>query len=101
MIITSYLFPDGNFSPERLKAILSALGEDKSKLVLDLSCRKKGNTWFVAMNRWQTLTEMEISQGKVPLLDYFVLLPLNLTSHRLHFDAGTVLLGIFDSCSRC
>ncbi|OXV10356.1 hypothetical protein Egran_01882 [Elaphomyces granulatus] len=41
VIITSYLFPDGNFSPERLKRILSALGEDKSKLVLDLSCRRK------------------------------------------------------------
>lgn len=48
---------------ERLQAILAALDNDKSKLVLDLSCRRKDNTWFVAMNRWQTITEMEITQG--------------------------------------
>ncbi|KJK62204.1 Histidine biosynthesis protein [Aspergillus parasiticus SU-1] len=64
VIITSFLFPEGKFSLERLKAVLSALGGDRSKLVLDLSCRKKDNTWFVAMNRWQTITEMEINQGK-------------------------------------
>jgi len=39
------------------------LGNDKSKLVIDLSCRRKGNTWFVAMNKWQTITEMEITKG--------------------------------------
>jgi phosphoribosylformimino-5-aminoimidazole carboxamide ribotide isomerase len=48
---------------DRLHAILAALGNDKSKLILDLSCRKKDNTWFVAMNRWQTITDMEITQG--------------------------------------
>ena len=64
VIITSFLFPGGKFSLERLDSVLSALGGDKSKLVLDLSCRRKGDTWFVAMNRWQTITEMEINQGK-------------------------------------
>lgn len=63
MIITSFLFPSGKFSLERLELVLAALGGDKSKLVLDLSCRRKDNTWFVAMDRWQTITEMEINQG--------------------------------------
>ncbi|KAE8331851.1 hypothetical protein BDV39DRAFT_167674 [Aspergillus sergii] len=69
VIITSFLFPEGKFSLERLKAVLSALGGDRSKLVLDLSCRKKDNTWFVAMNRWQTITEMEINQESISLLE--------------------------------
>lgn len=63
VIITSFLFPEGKFSLDRLKSVLSSLGNDPSKLVLDLSCRKKGDTWYVAMNRWQTITEMEITQG--------------------------------------
>ena len=43
--------------------MLAALGGDKEKLVIDLSCRKKGDTWFVAMNKWQTITDMEVTQG--------------------------------------
>ncbi|KAL2219812.1 1--5-imidazole-4-carboxamide isomerase [Thermoascus aurantiacus ATCC 26904] len=69
VIITSYLFPEGKFSLERLEAVLAALGGDKSKLVLDLSCRRKGNTWFVAINRWQTITEMEIKQESISMLE--------------------------------
>jgi phosphoribosylformimino-5-aminoimidazole carboxamide ribotide isomerase len=65
VIITSFLFPSGKFSLERLESVLAALGGDKSKLVLDLSCRRKDNTWFVAMDRWQTITEMEINPGKM------------------------------------
>lgn len=63
MIITSYLFPSGKFSLERLQAVLKALGGDKEKLVIDLSCRRRGETWFVAMNKWQTITDMELNQG--------------------------------------
>ncbi|PGH15774.1 1-(5-phosphoribosyl)-5-[(5-phosphoribosylamino)methylideneamino] imidazole-4-carboxamide isomerase [Helicocarpus griseus UAMH5409] len=69
VIITSYLFPEGRFSLERLQLVLSALGNDKSKLVLDLSCRKKGDSWFVAMNRWQTITEMEITKETIAMLE--------------------------------
>jgi phosphoribosylformimino-5-aminoimidazole carboxamide ribotide isomerase len=53
---------------ERLEAVLAALGSDKGKLVIDLSCRRSGSTWFVAMNKWQTITEMEITQGLSPTL---------------------------------
>lgn len=27
------------------------------------SCRKRGDRWIVAMNRWQDLTDMEVNQG--------------------------------------
>lgn len=49
---------------ERLQAVLKSLNNDKSKLVIDLSCRRRGTTWFVAMNKWQTMTDMEINQGR-------------------------------------
>ena len=44
--------------------MLKALGNDKEKLVIDLSCRRSGETWFVAMNKWQTITEMEVTQSR-------------------------------------
>ncbi|ETS05667.1 Phosphoribosylformimino-5-aminoimidazole carboxamide ribotide isomerase [Trichoderma reesei RUT C-30] len=38
VIITSYLFPDGHFSQERLDAVLAALDGDKDKLQLEPYC---------------------------------------------------------------
>ncbi|KAI1809547.1 1--5-imidazole-4-carboxamide isomerase [Poronia punctata] len=70
VIITSFLFPEGKFSQERLNAVLSALGGDKDKLVIDLSCRRRGpDKWFVAMNKWQTITDMEITQESIKGLE--------------------------------
>lgn len=53
---------------DRLNAVLAALGNDKMKLVIDLSCRKRGSTWFVAMNKWQTITDMEVNKGMFEIL---------------------------------
>ncbi|KAF4627505.1 hypothetical protein G7Y89_g10651 [Cudoniella acicularis] len=69
VIITSFLFPSGKFSQERLDSVLAALGGDKEKLVIDLSCRKRDNTWFVAMNKWQTITDMEVNEASIKLLE--------------------------------
>ncbi|KAH8803271.1 hypothetical protein F5884DRAFT_903842 [Xylogone sp. PMI_703] len=69
VIITSFLFPNGKFSQERLDSVLASLGGDKSKLVIDLSCRRKDDTWFVAMNKWQTLTDMEINKASIKSLE--------------------------------
>ncbi|KND95135.1 1-(5-phosphoribosyl)-5-[(5-phosphoribosylamino)methylideneamino] imidazole-4-carboxamide isomerase [Tolypocladium ophioglossoides CBS 100239] len=70
VIITSYLFPEGRFSQPRLDAVLQALGGDKSKLVIDLSCRRRGtDSWYVAMNKWQTITDMEVNQASIKALE--------------------------------
>lgn len=99
VIITSFLFPEGKFSRERLESVLAALGGDRSKLVLDLSCRRKDNTWFVAMNRWQTITEMEINQGESESSCGMRESAL-LTVTRIYLDVGAVLLRVSDSCGR-
>ncbi|KAH7087395.1 hypothetical protein FB567DRAFT_524954 [Paraphoma chrysanthemicola] len=69
VIITSYLFPESKFSMDRLKAVLTALDNDKSKLVIDLSCRRKDDKWFVATNKWQTITDFELNQDSISLLE--------------------------------
>lgn len=47
----------------RLQAVLASLDNDTSKLVIDLSCRRKGDKWFVATDKWQTITDFELNQG--------------------------------------
>ncbi|KAI6091947.1 Phosphoribosylformimino-5-aminoimidazole carboxamide ribotide isomerase [Hypoxylon rubiginosum] len=70
VIITSFLFPGGKFSQERLDAVLAALGGQKEHLVIDLSCRRRGDDkWFVAMNKWQTITDMEVNQETIKSLE--------------------------------
>ncbi|RWA11791.1 hypothetical protein EKO27_g3297 [Xylaria grammica] len=57
-------------SKGRLDAVLKALGGDQSKLVIDLSCRRRGDDrWFVAMNKWQTVTDMEITEESIKSLE--------------------------------
>jgi phosphoribosylformimino-5-aminoimidazole carboxamide ribotide isomerase len=64
--VTSFLFPDGQFSQSRLDSVLKALEGNEEKLVIDLSCRRQGeDRWFVAMNKWQTITNMELTQGQI------------------------------------
>lgn len=53
---------------DHLQAVLRALGNDKSKLVIDLSCRRKDDKWFVATNKWQTITDFELNKGMVSVL---------------------------------
>ncbi|KAK3717211.1 Enzyme that catalyzes the fourth step in the histidine pathway [Vermiconidia calcicola] len=69
VIITSFLFPSGSFSLERLHSVLQALDGDSSKLVIDLSCRRVGDGWKVAMDRWQTITGFEINRDNIALLE--------------------------------
>ncbi|KAK0100357.1 Enzyme that catalyzes the fourth step in the histidine pathway [Cadophora gregata] len=71
VIITSFLFPSGKFSQDHLDLVLAALEGDKEKLVIDLSCRRKGDTWFVAMNKWQTITDMEVNEASIKSLEEY------------------------------
>ncbi len=60
VIVTSWLFDEeGQLLPERLDALVAEVG--KEHIVIDLSCRILGDTWIVAMNRWQTLTNLPIN----------------------------------------
>ena len=61
VIVTSWLFDSqGHFLPERLDALVAEIGKDH--LALDLSCRADGDSWVIAMNRWQTRTDMLLSE---------------------------------------
>lgn len=60
VIVTSWLFDaEGRFLDERLEALKRSVGAER--LVLDLSCRRTASGWTVAMNRWQTLTDLYVT----------------------------------------
>jgi phosphoribosylformimino-5-aminoimidazole carboxamide ribotide isomerase len=59
VIVTSWVFRDGRVDWERLGELVKAVG--KGRLVLDLSCRKRGEDYFVVTDRWQKFTELAIT----------------------------------------
>lgn len=67
VIVTSWLFgEEGHLLPERLDALVAEIG--KERIVIDLSCRVKDDGWVVAMNRWQTLTDLPITEKTLKAL---------------------------------
>ena len=60
VIVTSYLFENNEFSWSRLESLVKDIGVES--LILDLSCRKVGNGWNIATNRWQTVTQTTIDK---------------------------------------
>ncbi|MEM6915391.1 MAG: phosphoribosylformimino-5-aminoimidazole carboxamide ribotide isomerase [Verrucomicrobiota bacterium] len=59
VIATSCLFDsEGHFQPTQLESLLGEVGREH--LVIDLSCRRQGAEWIVAMNKWQTPTDIHL-----------------------------------------
>ena len=59
VIVTSYVFREGRVDWNRLGELVKTVG--KNRLVLDLSCRRRGKNYFVVTDRWQKFTEVTIS----------------------------------------
>ena len=59
VIVTSWIFREGKIDWERLNELVRTIG--KSRLVIDLSCRKRGEDYFVVTDRWQKFTELVVN----------------------------------------
>jgi phosphoribosylformimino-5-aminoimidazole carboxamide ribotide isomerase len=66
VIVTSWIFRDGQLDMPRLRQLSEAVG--KKRLVLDLSCRKRDDDYFVVTDRWQKFTEMKIERATLDAL---------------------------------
>ena len=67
VIVTSYLFVDGKFSPERLRLLAAAV--PREKLVLDLSCRPlEDGSYAVCCDRWTHTTQLRLSRETFAML---------------------------------
>jgi phosphoribosylformimino-5-aminoimidazole carboxamide ribotide isomerase len=59
VIVTSHVFRDGRIDWPRLEELVKAVGRER--LVLDLSCRRRGDDYCVVTDRWQKFTEERLT----------------------------------------
>lgn len=69
VIVTSYVFRDGRIHFDRLRKMTETVGREH--LVLDLSCRKTGEGYMVATDRWQRLTAQRLDESLLDALAEF------------------------------
>lgn len=60
VIVTSWIFPQGQLDLDRLRAMVASVG--RQRLVLDLSCRQRDGAYWIVTNRWQTFTALTLSR---------------------------------------
>jgi phosphoribosylformimino-5-aminoimidazole carboxamide ribotide isomerase len=58
VIVTSWVFREGRIDQERLAELVRSVG--KERLVLDLSCRKRGQLYVVVTDRWRRFTNVQL-----------------------------------------
>jgi phosphoribosylformimino-5-aminoimidazole carboxamide ribotide isomerase len=59
VIVTSWVFREGRVDWARLDELIKVVGKDR--LVLDLSCRRRGENYFVVTDRWKNFTELVVN----------------------------------------
>lgn len=59
VIVTSYVFKDGEIHYDRLDELTAKIGPER--LVLDLSCRKRGDDYYIVTDRWQKFTNVKLT----------------------------------------
>ncbi|KAG5564913.1 hypothetical protein RHGRI_000946 [Rhododendron griersonianum] len=94
VIITSYLFDNGQMELQRLKELARVVG--KQRLVLDLSCRKKEGKYAIVTDRWQKFTDVFLDEKIMDFLatyaDEFLVHGVDVEGKKLGIDEELVTL---------
>ncbi|XP_020225430.1 1-(5-phosphoribosyl)-5-[(5-phosphoribosylamino)methylideneamino] imidazole-4-carboxamide isomerase, chloroplastic [Cajanus cajan] len=69
VIVTSYVFNNGQMDLGRLKDLVQIVG--KERLVLDLSCRKKDGKYAIVTDRWQKFSDVFVEPDVMQFLANF------------------------------
>jgi phosphoribosylformimino-5-aminoimidazole carboxamide ribotide isomerase len=92
VIVTSYVFREGQVDLARLQQLLAVVG--KERLVLDLSCRQRDGAYWVVTDRWQRFTATKIAADTLAwLADHcaeFLVHAVDVEGKRLGIDATVV-----------
>ena len=59
VIVTSYVFKNGQINWGNMKKLFEAVG--KERIVIDLSCRKKEDGYYIVTDRWQKFTDVKLT----------------------------------------
>ncbi len=66
VIVTSYVFKDGKVNYDNLDKLVAAVGREN--IVLDLSCRKRGDEYYIVTDRWQKFTDVRVCDETLDML---------------------------------
>lgn len=69
IIVTSYIFKDGQLNEDHLAKIVAEVGKDR--LVIDLSCKEKDGQWFVVTNQWKQFSEFVVNQQNISFIEQY------------------------------
>lgn len=69
VIVTSYVFKDGQIYWDNLRRLEAAVGAEH--LVLDLSCRRKDDRYLIVTDRWQRFTDVCLDEKVLEQLSAF------------------------------
>lgn len=69
VIVTSYVFRDGKIEYKNLEKLVHRVGKDR--IVLDLSCRRRDGAYYIVTDRWQTYTEVKLSEKTLEELSFY------------------------------
>ena len=69
VIVTSFVFSDGEIRYDRLERLRDAVGREH--LVLDRSCRKKEGDYYVVTDRWQKFTKEKMRGSLLKELEVY------------------------------
>ncbi|KGR74990.1 phosphoribosylformimino-5-aminoimidazole carboxamide ribotide isomerase [Ureibacillus manganicus] len=69
IIVTSYIFHDGQLDLERLNQLVETIG--KEHIVIDLSCRKRDDKWFVVTDKWTKFSDFEVNKESISYIEQF------------------------------
>lgn len=69
VIVTSYVFRDGEVCWERLRRLEQVCS--KHRLVLDVSCRKKDGEYYIVTDRWQKFTQVPLTPALLDRLSVY------------------------------
>ena len=101
VIVTSYVNKAGQIYWERLKELSKRIG--KEHLVLDVSCRKKDNDYYIVTDRWQKFTSVKMNLETLhmlaPYCDEFLIHAVDVEGKAAGIEKSVAqLLGSFDEC---
>lgn len=72
VIVTSYVFQNGVIHWGRLKELCAITSDEEgTHLVLDLSCRKKDGKYYIVTERWQTFTDIILTEDVLEQLSEY------------------------------
>jgi phosphoribosylformimino-5-aminoimidazole carboxamide ribotide isomerase len=92
VIVTSWIFREGRIDFDRLSELVAKIGQ--SRLVLDLSCRRRNGAYYVVTDRFQRFTDVvlggEVFLGLAKWCDEFLVHAVDVEGLCLGIDEGLV-----------